>query len=115
MHTSSCNYGISHGSLDSQVKRKLIISCLVLIVGVVSTIAVSADLYSGRSAANLKPQVVPANGSVVGSLLSSYISTREEGSYLVLEGGVFLILGSLWLKRARREKLLVESQSGEGD
>lgn len=94
------------------MKRKVFIALLVLVVGVISTFAVRADLYTPQvTAAYAKAQGGLSSSPVISSVLFSYISTREEGSYLVLQGCVFLFLGSLWLKRARREKLLLETRS----
>lgn len=107
------NFGITQGS---EVKHKLVISFLVLSVGAVFTIAVRADFYSRGMATNPKTQAITSTVPLVASILDNYLGTHEEGSYLVLEGGVFLALGLLWLKKARREKMLVAAQSNsEGD
>jgi hypothetical protein len=93
------------------VKRKTVIAVLVLIAAVVSTMVVRADLYSNRGGAAVRPQNGVSAPHVVSSVFYSYVTTREEGSYLILEGGVFLLLGSLWLRRARRERFVLEARS----
>jgi hypothetical protein len=107
-------HAASYVSQDSQVKRKTFIALLVLIAAVVSTIAVRADLYADRVGAALRPQKSVSSPAVVSSVFYSYLSTREEGSYLILEGSVFLLLGSLWLRRARRGRFVLETSSGDG-
>lgn len=110
MHTLRTEFSNLDIEQGPEVKRKLVISFLVLAVGVVFTIAVRADLYSRGNSTSQKTQAITANLPLVASFLDDYLNTREEGSYLVLEGGVFLALGLLWLKRARREKMLVGAQ-----
>jgi hypothetical protein len=101
-------------SQDSQVKRKTFIALLVLIAAVVSTIAVRADLYADRGGAAPRPQNGVSSPPVISSVFYSYIRTREEVSYLVLEGGIFLVLGSLSLRRARRQRFMLEARSSGG-
>jgi hypothetical protein len=99
------------------VKRKIIIAMVAAIVAVVSTIAVRADLYSNRanrSATNLTPRRGLSDQQAVSSVLFSYFGMHEEGTYLILEGAVFLSLGLLWLKKARRDQFASEVRSSGG-
>lgn len=90
------------------MKRKTIVFLSLLIFSVVSTIAVRAERPSNPFGSHIGSQGrfsgLPHRSRIVSSsLISSFLSTREEGSYLVLEGGVFFLVGFFLLKRARRD------------
>jgi hypothetical protein len=97
------------------VKRKSIIIVFVSVLAALSTIAVRADRYSNGTEVGVKSQVSVWNPRLVSRLFSSsFIHTREEGSYLVLEGAVFLFIGALWLRRVRREQADVTARTSGG-
>lgn len=86
------------------MKRKAIIILLFLSLAAVSTIAVCGERYANQIAyLDGTSAVLPLSRFVASSYLvfSNFVRTLDEGSYLVVEGSVFLVLGFLWLRRAR--------------
>lgn len=86
------------------MKRKAITILLFLSLAAVSTIAVCGEGYANQIAyLDGASSVLPLSRFVASSCLvfSNFVRTLDEGSYLIVEGSLFLALGLLWLRRAR--------------
>ena len=88
--------------------RKSSIVVLLSITLAIFTIAVRAERHPGRIESHVgqghELSTLPFMSRLVSSsIVSRFLSPRQEETYLILQGCVFLLLGFSSLKRARRD------------